>query len=73
MGNANHADIVYCRIRAELIVRLAQVDLMSTSQDRFATATDDPHVSVLTDLRHCRMTVAATCEHRGETAVAIHL
>ena len=49
MGNADHADIVHCRMRAELIVHLARVDLESTSQDRFATATDDPHVSVLTE------------------------
>lgn len=49
MGNADHADIVHCRIRAELIRHLARVDLESTSEDRCATATDDPHVSALID------------------------
>ena len=47
MGNADHADIVHCRIRAELVLHFARVDLISTAQDRFATVTDDPHVSVL--------------------------
>jgi hypothetical protein len=58
MGNADHADIVHCRIRAELVCHLARVDLVSTSQDRCATATDDPHLSVLTD--DAELTVSGT-------------
>jgi hypothetical protein len=49
MGNADHADIGHCRMRTALIVRLARGDLESPSQDRFATATDDPHTSDLVD------------------------
>jgi len=49
MGNADHADIVHCRMCAELVFHLARVDLVSTSQGRFATATDNPHVSALID------------------------
>jgi hypothetical protein len=49
MGNADHADIVHCRMRTELIVRLARGSLTSPSQDRFATATDDPHTSDVVD------------------------
>src|SRR5512132_3416377 len=49
VGATDHADIVHCGIRAELACRLALVDLESTSHDRRATATDDPHVSVPTD------------------------
>ncbi len=49
MGNADHADIVHCRMRTELTCRLARVDPVSTSQDRIATTTDDPRTSVRTD------------------------
>lgn len=48
VGNTDHADIVHCRIRVEQMCRLAVVALVSTSQVRRATATDAPHVSVLT-------------------------
>ena len=52
MGNADHADIVHCRMRTEQIVRLARGSLVSPSQDRFATAIDDPHTSnVVNDAR----------------------
>ena len=48
MGNTDHADIVHCGIRAEQIGLVALVDPKSTPRCRRATATDDPHVSVLT-------------------------
>jgi hypothetical protein len=63
MGNADHADIVHCRMRTELIVHLARGDLASPSQDRFATATDDPHTSVRTD--DAEFTGEKTCRRRG--------
>ena len=37
-----------CWTRAELGFPFAWVDLTSTAQDRFATVTHDPHVSLLT-------------------------
>ena len=49
VGDADHADIVHCGMRAELIFDLARVDLISTSQDRLPTASDDPHVAFLID------------------------
>jgi hypothetical protein len=47
LGNTDHADIVDLRMRTEPVLRFAWVDLISTAQDRFATATNDPHASVL--------------------------
>jgi hypothetical protein len=51
-GNTDHADIVHLPDTRGAGSPFAWVDLKSTTQDRFATVTHDPHVSLLTGDAH---------------------